>query len=266
MIDYYQTKREEEKRKKKIRMMSILIFVFILVLCAVVFGSMRLSFFVLRDVTVVAQGKDPFDVSQAKEDAQKIIDTHQSFLLGGHSIFSVAYASKQIARELLQKNSSWASVDVHINYFSRTVSITITPYEKWGMWCNNAQSCAWFNQSCFAFAQAPATQGGLIRTVFVTQEKDIPIGTTIINESSCANLIAIFDFLQTVDIDDKRVWFDPSLGNIKSSSDGFPEFIFSLRTNPSFATLVVQDQLRARYRSISYIDLRVLNRVYYREK
>ena len=270
MIDYAQTERLRKKRKKKIRVYSILIF---LLLAAVIAGGvyvLRRPFLSVQGITVsvaasAADSQSGIDTSTVVGEAESFLDAHRSIFFGARSFILAQAERRDIAAAIAAAHPEWQNVSVVPHYISRTIAVTITPRQRAGLWCDAAQSCVWFDASCLAFAPGPQPEGTLIPFIVDNQAHTVPLNTTIVDPDACQNVLHVFSFLQAVGVNNVSLVFDPASADITATASGTPKFFFNARTDPLFAADAVESKLSALFDRIQYIDLRIPDRIYYKE-
>lgn len=267
MIDYAQTEKNRKRRKKKIRMYAILIF---LLLIAVVVGMgylLRRPFLSVQGVAVMVDPSSAqADTSTVADAVNAFLDAHGSVFFGQRSFVVAQAQTDDIAQEILAAHPEWRAVRVDARYFSRVLAVTVQPRQRVGLWCDAGQSCVWFDSSCMAFAPGPQPEGALIPFIVDNQAHPVPIGSSIVDAGACGNVQNVFAFLDAVHVIGALISFDVASTDITARASGTPEFLFNLRTDPSFAIDPVLQKLASIFDRISYIDVRIPNRIYYKEK
>lgn len=267
MIDYTQTERMRKRRKKKIRMYAILIFL----LCAALIGGV--AYLVRRPFLSVQEIAVAVDPSSAQVDTSTVVgvvdaflDAHRSIFFGPRSFIAAQGETNAIAQAVLADHPEWQSVQVDARYLSRSLVVTVRPRQRVGLWCDAAQSCVWFDASCTAFAPGPQPEGTLIPFITDNQAHPVPIGSSIVDQGACENVQNIFSFLDAIHVSGALISFDAVSTDVTARASGTPEFLFNLRTDPSFAINPVLQKLSPIFDRISYIDIRIPDRIYYKER
>ena len=248
-------------------MYTILIFLLLVVLIAGVGYLLHRPFLSVQGITVAV---DPLsaqaDTSTVADMVSAFLDRHGSVFFGRHSFIMAQAQTDDIAQEILAAHPEWRAVRVDAHYFSRSLAITVEPRQRVGLWCDATQACVWFDSSCTAFAPGPQPEGALIPFIVDNQAHTVPIGSSIVDAGACGNVQNIFAFLNAVHVAGALISFDAASTDITARASGTPEFLFNLRTDPSFAIDPVLQKLSPIFDRIPYIDLRIPNRIYYKEK
>ncbi len=267
MIDYTQTERMRKRRKKKIRMYAILIFLAGVALIGGIAYLVRRPFFSVQVVTVaIDPSSSQVDTSTVVETVDAFLDAHKSIFFGPRSFLVASGETNALAQAVLAHHPEWQDVRVEAQYMSRSLVVTIQPRQRVGLWCDAAQSCVWFDASCTAFAPGPVPEGALVPFITDNQAHPVPIGSSIVDQGACENVQNIFSFLGAVHIAGALVSFDAVSTDVTARASGTPEFLFNLRTDPSFAINPIVQQLAPIFNRILYIDVRIPDRIYYKEK
>lgn len=267
MIDYTQTERMRKRRKKKIRMYAILIFF----LCAALFAGvgylLRRPFLSVQEITVaVSPSSAQADTGTVVGAVDAFLDAHGSIFFGPRSFILARGETDALAQAVLANHPEWRNVRVDAHYLSRSLTVTIEPRQRVGLWCDAAQSCVWFDASCVAFAPGPQPEGTLIPFIVDNQAHPVPIGSLIVDQGACENVQNIFSFLDAVHVTGAQISFDAVSTDITARASTTPEFLFNLRTDPSFAINPIVQKLSPIFNRIAYIDVRIPDRIYYKEK
>jgi hypothetical protein len=267
MIDYAQTEKNRKRRKKKIRMYAILIFLLLIGLAAGAEYLAHRPFLSVQEITVAVNPVSAqADTSAVVGAVDAFLDAHKSVLFGWRSFIVAQAETDSIAQAILADHPEWQSVEVNARYFSRSLVVTVTPRQRVGLWCDATQSCVWFDASCMAFAPGPQPEGALIPFVVDNQAHPVPIGSSIVDQGACKNLLNIFAFLDATHVAGALISFDAATTDITAHASGTPEFFFNLRTDPSFAVDPVLKKLSPFFDRVQYIDVRIPDRIYYKER
>ncbi len=267
MIDYTQTERMRKRRKKKIRMYAILIFLLLIGLVVGVEYLVHRPFLSVQGITAAVNPVSAqVDTSTVVGAVDAFLDAHKSVLFGWRSFIVAQAETDSIAQAILADHPEWQSVEVEAHYFSRSLVVTVTPRQRVGLWCDATQSCVWFDSSCTAFAPGPQPEGALIPFVVDNQARPVPIGSSIVDQGACKNLLNVFAFLDAVHVAGALISFDAVSTDLTAHASGTPEFLFNLRTDPSFAVGPVLEKLAPLFDRIQYIDVRIPDRIYYKER
>lgn len=156
-------------------------------------------------------------------------------------------------------------VVVHANILSRTVSVEIKEREFSGVWC--ATTCVGFDADGIAYFLAPDVEGQLLLKV-----QDENGGAVTLGEPVFQDATALKHIFQTLVIMkeggiaiDKVTIKDVAIREWELQSTKGTIFKFSLDFIPANLKSVLQNiGERAKLENLSYVDMRVENRVYFK--
>lgn len=270
MRDYYQTAKEEKRRKRK---RKIRIYLFLVLFIAALGGGIwfaRSSFFAMRQPEI----NNP-DSSLAQDMLiafQKDVSERKTFLktlLGENNIIALQSDKENFTKDLSEKFPAAKNITLDISLISRKVSIHFTERQRFGLWCvpqeENVEHCWWFDTDGVAFLEGPQTSGALINKVIDNSGRPMQTGSRIFDDQRYqTHLIEIFQFLSQSGLNINRLILENrSLGEIQTDHTSYPTIYFSLRISPNFALEPIK-KLEPKLESLTYIDLRIENRIYYK--
>ena len=107
-------------------------------------------------------------------------------------------------------------------------------------------------------------QGNAVNTVMDNYGAPITIGSAILSQDETHHLMEIFQFLDAIHAPVRTLIYDtPQLEEVQTASmHGYPVIYFTLTQNPQFALDAIKNI--GDISALSYIDLRVANRIYYK--
>lgn len=210
-------------------------------------------------------------------------------LLGADNI--LAWDADQ--QEFLAENPQFKLLRVQKDLFRRTIKVVVDGREKFGLWCGAtedaaaevvfenesatstdvvasaggaAPECYWFDRDGVLFAKAPQVQSELFNRIYDSTGRALGLGDKVLSDRLFANLANIFGLLESAQINTKTVFIrDLELEEVEVVSVSDPTLYFSLHMNPDFAISAINEIKRSGdWRNVSYVDLRVENRAYYR--
>lgn len=184
------------------------------------------------------------------------------------------------------------------DYISKKLTITIEEREPYAIWCRSVpqisialtapvaeaatssasstnssaessnlgtpSSCYWFDKDGFIFAEAPETEGVLIRSIHDVSLREVHVGEYVLPDDPRAILFKIFGFVDAVDIQVGRFELESlDKQEVTAFTEAGPVIYFSLRLDPSFAIEPVRS-LKATLPTLKYVDLRSENKVFYK--
>lgn len=250
------------RRRRKIVRIAVVL-AFFSICAAVLYVIVYSPVFQIRafSVTGVSDGE-----AVRKEIEKKISTLPLAGVLGMNNIL---LWDRTRADELHAKYPEFRAVRIMRDFFTGSVAVDIVKREKFGIWCA-INSCFWFAEDGILISPAPHVTGNLVLVVSDDSGRSLNVGDSVLEKKFIAPLFSIFDFLKQAGISVlafelkplhlEEVWALPV-------SDGIPEFYFSLRVAPHFALSAVSDMAsKPGFADISYIDLRIRDKMYYKTK
>jgi len=158
-----------------------------------------------------------------------------------------------------------SAVVVHTNIFTRTVSVEIKERIFVGVWCS--KTCVGFDSNGIAYFLAPNVEGSLLLKVQDENESELVLGSPVFFDPRA--LQNIFQSLTIVKesgiaVDTIRVK-EATLREWELHSTKGTVFKFSLDFVPEKLKSVLDNlKERTKLEDLSYVDMRVENRVYYK--
>ncbi len=190
----------------------------------------------------------------------------------------------------------FASIGVKKDWFNREITIDAQRRERFGILCvsraNNEQieankdrifeddsltfednsggeRCWWFDEKeGLLIEEAPYTEGQLTLRVDEVSDSERRIGQKILAEPLFINFRKILNSLTDLELNLKNLTLDSVGQEFKIRTTAGFEIIFSLRFDPSKNTLPALQELLAKTpaNTIQYIDLRVENKIYLKNR
>jgi hypothetical protein len=237
---------------------------------AVVFLFAGAYFLFCSDFLKIKEIKSEFSggsaIPELTEGLKKFFVSRAGFWgrLGGDSIF--IWKNGELPEIFLAEYPKAEKIFISKDYWDRAVLIEVKERERFGVWCSRGK-CFWFDKNGIAFEEAPETEGGLIRKAEDFSEKNIKEGDSVLEGGFAGNFIKIFGVLENAGISASLRLENKELQEIIAVplEDGFPKIYFSLRVDPAFGLAALrQIQEQENMANLSYIDLRVENRAYYK--
>ena len=147
----------------------------------------------------------------------------------------------------------------------KTVDIQVEERKPFGILCGSA--CYWFDEEGVLFDQAPESKGFLIPKVLDENQRNLNLNDQIFGKPEFTqNLIDLMRQMQETGILKPRSFTIKNLNlqEIHIETDG-PALYFNLRSMPKDIDQILSGvNQHKKLQNLSYIDLRVENRVYYR--
>jgi cell division septal protein FtsQ len=176
------------------------------------------------------------------------------------------------AKNLLTWNEKEADVSktalatAHISrdWLRQSVHIEVQERERLAIWCDMHDFCYWIDRAGLLFEEAPKTEGSLILTIY-DSETEIVKGTQIVEKRFVQHLIKLIESIAKLKFPIKKITFERKLQELRTETYAGPDIFFSVRFDPELNITSLQTlQEKIGLRGIQYIDLRVENRMYYK--
>lgn len=298
-----QIEREKKRRPSNSRLkIGILAAVFLILIAGAVYLIVYSPVFQIKAVEV--SGNKELESGKITETARDIAVKQSKLgsILKGNNIL-LWKNNADFYEKIKSEIPAIFEISINKDYTSRVVNINIKEREKFGIWCqinqqpttNNQQlaatitdqqsrrevgtsteasepttnNCWWVDQNGVAFIEAPMVEGHLINKVDDFSGRALKLGEPVLSGKFFGNLVKIFDVLEKSGLKIKSLQLrDMALQEVITDPSAVlvPEIYFSLRIDPKFALPAIESMKKIGLTRISYIDLRVENRVYYKTK
>lgn len=160
------------------------------------------------------------------------------------------------------------SVSISSNLFQKTVSIAAEARKPFGVICEaTSTTCFTFDQDGVIFSSSPDVQGPLILKVNDMTGRHLILGESILPEKGwLTNFLSIVDDLKAGNVGVKEIDFNSlSLREWQVVLLRGPVLYFSFDFVPDNFDYVLSNlESRLNFARTSYIDFRVLDRIYYK--
>lgn len=245
--------------------------------------------------------KTTINIEQLTDDLKKYFIS-QSKIAEFLGFENILIWKQEKIEEFLKNYPQIAELKIEKKYLERTIKISIREREKFGVWCQYAQmpinvdmtqidtdktqintddilinadrqqrqsasKCGWFDKIGILFSEAPFIKGNLINKIDDFSYRDLKIGDRILEEKFFNNLIKIFGILEKSDLKINSIKLEKLEFQeiIADKEENFsPKIYFSLRIDPDFGLSALESLKNFGLEKIEYIDLRIMNRAYYK--
>ncbi|MBI4991902.1 MAG: hypothetical protein HZB99_01675 [Candidatus Harrisonbacteria bacterium] len=151
------------------------------------------------------------------------------------------------------------------DWLRQSIIIDAQERERLAIWCDKNNNCYWLDKQGILFENAPQTEGSLILTVQDISPATAIKNTKIIEERFAPNLIAVVDGLKRIRMPIKEIIFKRELQEIHVKTYSGPDLLFSIRFDPTLNLESLQSLMeKTGLKNVQYIDLRVENRIFYK--
>lgn len=280
---------DRKKRRKRIRA-----YVFTALGLAVLYGIFFCAqWIVLRSPLfrvdhVVVQGNSSVSSTE-------VIALAEASALSNHDVFRAALTfgnmllwPNAISSSELSTIPQLATATVSKDFFSHTVTITVTERAPFGIWCFSAPPsggnaaagtasstsasfnanapCYWFDNTGTIFEQADETQGDLVYTVYDRAQRPLGLEQKVLPDEFLSNFISIMNVLKGSGLAVQAIELnDLSLEEVDVLTANGPTIYFSLQFPADEYLPVIQKlMLQPNFNKLQYIDCRTENRVFYK--
>src|SRR3989344_2915503 len=139
-----------------------------------------------------------------------------------------------------------------------------TERSKFIIWCEG--DCFWIDETGLAFADAPETEGPLVKIVRVTSGRQIKLGDNPLSGKETGILTSIIKFLNEMNIPVKSLTVEnQDYKEITAQTLTGSKVYFSFLVDPAFGKSVVESLKEdGSWSKIDYLDLRIQGRAYYK--
>lgn len=173
-----------------------------------------------------------------------------------------------------------ATATVSKDFFSHTITITVTERAPFGIWCFSAAPassatsvgssasapCFWFDNTGTIFEKAGETQGDLVSTVYDRAQSPRGLDQKVLPDEFLPNFISIMNVLKESGLGVQAIELnDLSLEEVDVLTTNGPTIYFSLQFPADEYLPVIQKlMLQSNFAKLQYIDCRTQNRVFYK--
>lgn len=197
-----------------------------------------------------------------------------------------------IPKQDLEMLPQLATATVSKDYFSHTVTITVTERSPFGIWCfsappggalsaanpsstataapaattNTGASCYWFDNTGTIFQKAGETQGDLIFVVYDTAQTPRGLDQEVLPDQFLPNFISIMNVLKESGLAVRAIELNNlSLEEVDVLTGNGPAIYFSLQFPADEYLPVIQKlMLQSNFDKLQYVDCTTQNRLFYK--
>ncbi len=168
-------------------------------------------------------------------------------------------------KDLDVSKTALLEAQVSRDWIRQTVSIQIKERERLAIWCDQYNNCYWIDENGIMFEEAPETEGSLILTVFSNSKKTSIKGLGISEQRFIENIIKALKGISAMRLPVKKILFDERLQELRVETYSGPDLLLSIRFDPTSNLNSLKSlEEKTSFSKIDYVDLRVENRLYYK--
>jgi hypothetical protein len=219
-----------------------------------------------------------------------VIALAEASAIHGHDIFRGALTFNNmllwpasIPQSELQLIPQLASANISKDFFSHTITITVTERAPFGIWCFSAPPgvvstsssaatvdtnapCYWFDNTGTIFERAGETQGDLVYTMYDRAQTPRGLNQKVLSDEFLPNFISIMNVLRESDLSVQAIELnDLSLQEVDVQTANGPTIYFSLQFPADEYLPVIQKlMLQSDFGKLQYVDCRTENRLFYK--
>ncbi len=207
----------------------------------------------------------------------------------GHDIFRAALTFNNmllwptsIPQNELQLIPQLATANISKDFFSHTITITVTTRAPFGIWCFSAPPgvistsstvgastnapCYWFDNTGTIFEKAGETQGDLVYTVYDRAQAPRGLNEKVLSAEFLPSFISIMNVLRASGLSVQAIELnDLSLEEVDVLTANGPTIYFSLQFPADEYLPVIQKlMLQSNFNKLQYVDCRTENRLFYK--
>ena len=275
----------DRKRKRKRRRVYLFTALGLVALYGIFFAAQWLVLRspVFRVNHVVVQGTSAVSSTD-------VIALAEASAIHGHDIFRGALTFNNmllwpasIPQSELQLIPQLASANISKDFFSHTITITVTERAPFGIWCFSAPPgvvstsssaatvdtnapCYWFDNTGTIFERAGETQGDLVYTMYDRAQTPRGLNQKVLSDEFLPNFISIMNVLRESDLSVQAIELnDLSLQEVDVQTANGPTIYFSLLFPADEYLPVIQKlMLQSDFGKLQYVDCRTENRLFYK--
>ena len=258
---YYRFKTiDKEERKRKFKT-TLFWSVFTVAFLTIIWSFFMSPFFRITEIRL------PESDIMTKENISELVAANLPFKIGKNILL---LSSSRLKRDIATAFPTITNLKVSKELF-HTIAVNFEKRIQIGFWCNES-NCYSFDKDGIIFKEAPISEGSLILKIKDFEKKSVLIGDQILDNN---NLKFIFSFNEAVE-KASRSRFKITEFKIKPASnidleaivDGKWSIYLDPAQNPEIEAsnlfIVVNEALKNKLNNLSYIDLRIPSRIFYK--
>lgn len=274
-----------DRKKKRKRIRAYLFTVLGLAILYVIFFLAQWTILrspLFRVDSVVVQGNSAVTTAQAIALAQAAAAPRSHFFTATLTFDNMMLWPSVIPQQDLAMVPQLATETVSKDYFSHTVTITVTERSPFGIWCFSAPPngsamatssaaisasapCYWFDDTGTIYQKAGETQGDLVFVVYDSAQASRGLDQKVLPDDFLPNLISIMNVLKASGLAVRAIEVNNlSLEEVDVLTGNGPTVYFSLQFPADEYLPVIQKLMtQPNFDDLQYVDCRTQNRLYY---
>jgi hypothetical protein len=285
-----------DRKKKRRRVRAYLFTTLGLVVLYLIFFIAQWFIFhspIFRVDNIVVLGNSAVPSADVVALAQTAAMPRQNFFAAAVTFNNMLLWPDVIPQKELALIPQLATATVSKDYFSHTVTITVTERSPFGIWCFSAVSggvlsaapsatsttsatpmtaagggapCYWFDNTGTIFQQAGETQGDLVFVVYDSAQAPRGLDQKVLSDEFLANFISIMNVLKESGLAVRAIELNNlSLQEVDVLTGNGPAIYFSLQFPADEYLPVIQKlMLQSNFSKLQYIDCTTQNRLFYK--
>ncbi len=280
-----------DRRKRRRRIRAYLFIALGLIVLYAIFFIVQWFIFhspVFRVDSVVVQGNSAIPSADVVALAEAAAAPRDHLFAASLTFGNMVLWPDVIPQKDLAMIPQLATAIVSKDYFSHTVTITVTERSPFGIWCFSAQPagagaiatgtfttgvigtpsalCYWFDNAGTIFEKAGETQGDLVFVVYDRAQAPRGLDQKVLSDEFLANFISIMDVLKESGLAIRSIELnDLSLEEVNVLTANGPMIYFSLQfPADEYLPVIRKLMLTATFDKLQYIDCRTQNRLFYK--
>ncbi|MGD1003491.1 MAG: hypothetical protein ABR884_02850 [Minisyncoccia bacterium] len=273
----------DHKRKRKRRRAYLLTALGLVIFYGIFFAAQWLVLRspVFRVDHVVVQGNSAISNTDVIALAEASAFPSHDILRAALTFDNMLLWPASIPQGELQMIPQLANANISKDFFSHTITITVTERSPFGIWCFSASPgvsaasttatdtnapCYWFDNTGTIFEKAGETQGDLVYTVYDRAQAPRGLNQKVLSDEFLPNFISIMNVLHASGLSVQAIELnDLSLQEVDVQTANGPTIYFSLQFPADEYLPVIQKlMLQSNFDKLQYVDCRTENRLFYK--